>query len=115
MEEKQLMRIGAAAGVIGAIVFAVGNMLHPRSAKIEVYAEQIKAVAESDFWITDHVLLFVGSVLMSVFLIALHRTMKNGWPGALSRLGYFGTLASTAVFTVLVGLDGMASKAIHAA
>lgn len=58
-------------------------------------------------------MLFVGGLLISVFLIALHRTMLNGWPGALSRLGYFGTLAGTAVMTVLVGVDGLASKAIH--
>lgn len=54
MDEKQMMRIGAAAGVIGAIIFAAANMLHARSANIEVYAEQIKAVAESDIWITGH-------------------------------------------------------------
>ena len=113
MEEKYMMRIGAASGVLGAIVFAVGNMLHPRSDDIEVYAEQIKEVAASDFWITDHLLFFVGAILMSVFLIALHRTMLDGLAGALSRLAYFGTVASTAVITVLVGLDGMASKAIH--
>lgn len=113
MAEKYMMRIGAAAGVIGAVIFAVGNMLHPRSDDIEVYAEQIKAVAGSDFWITDHLMFFVGGILIAVFLIALHRTMQDGLPGALSRLGYFGTLTSTAVLTVLVGLDGIASKAIH--
>ena len=113
MDEKYMMRIGAAAGVLGAIVFMAGNMLHARSADIEVYAEQIKAVAESDIWITDHLLFFVGAVLIGVFLVALHRTMLDGLPGALSRIGYFGTVASTAVVTVLVGLDGMASKAIH--
>jgi hypothetical protein len=70
-------------------------------------------VAESDFWISDHLLFFVGAILMAAFLIALHRTMLDGVPGALSRLGYFGTVASTGVVTVLVGLDGIASKAIH--
>ena len=113
MDEKYMMRIGAVSGIVGAVVFAVGNMLHARSDDIEVYAEQIKAVAESDIWITVHLLFFVGAVLMAVFLIALHRTMLDGLAGALSRLGYFGTLASTGVITVAVGLDGMASKAIH--
>ena len=113
MDDKFMMRIGAAAGVLGAIVFMAGNLLHARSADIEVYAEQIKAVAESDIWITDHLLFFVGAVLIGVFLVALHRTMLDGLPGALSRLGYFGALASAAVVTVVVGLDGMASKAIH--
>ncbi len=113
MNDTHMMRIGAAAGVIGAILFGVGNMLHPRSDDIEIYAEQIKTVAESDFWVTDHLLFFVGAILIAVFLIALHRTMLDGLPGALSRLGYFGTVASTAVITVLVGLDGLASKATH--
>ena len=113
MEEKLMMRIGAIAGIVGAVVFAAANMLHPRSDDIEVYAEQIKEVAGSDIWITDHLLLFVGAVLIGVFLIALQRTMLDGLPGVLSRLGYFGTVVSTAVITVLVSLDGIASKAIH--
>jgi len=57
---------------------AVGNMLHPRSQGIEVYAEQIKAVSESDFWISDRLLLFVGALLIAVFLLAPHRTMLDG-------------------------------------
>lgn len=113
MSEAHMMKIGAAAGVIGAIVFAVANMLHARSDNIEIYAEQVKAVAESDIWITDHLLLFIGGVLVAVFLVALHRTMLDGLPGALSRLAYFGTVASTGVLTVLVGIDGLASKATH--
>ena len=113
MDENYMMRIGAVSGIVGAVIFVIGNMLHPRSDDIEVYAEQIRTVAESDIWITDHLMFLVGGVLMAVFLIALHRTMLDGLAGALSRLGYFGALASTAVLTVLIGLDGMASKAIH--
>ena len=113
MEEKYTLRIGAAAGVIGALVFIAGNLLHARSADIDDYAEQIKAVAASGIWITDHLLLLVGGIVIGVFLIALHRTMTDGWAGALSRLGYFGTVASTAVLTVLIGVDGIASKAVN--
>ena len=113
MPEKHMMRIGAAAGVIGAILLMIANILHPRADDIHITAEQIKEVAQSDFWITDHLLILVGSILIAVFLIALHRTMLDGLAGTLSRLAYFGTLASTAVVTVLMGLDGMASKTIH--
>ena len=113
MNDTHMMRIGATAGIVGAVAFAIANMLHARSDDIEVYAEQIKAVAESGFWVSDHLLLFVGGLLIAVFLIALHRTMLDGLSGALSRIGYFGTVASTGVMTVLVGLDGLASKATH--
>jgi hypothetical protein len=50
---------------------------------------------------------------VAVFLVALHRTMLDGLAGALSRLAYFGTLASTGALVVLVGIDGLASKATH--
>jgi hypothetical protein len=50
---------------------------------------------------------------VAVFLVALHQTMLDGLPGALSRLAYCGTVASTGVLTVLVGIDGLASKATH--
>ena len=63
-----MLRIGAATGVIGAIVFAIANMLHARSDDIETYAEQVKAVADSDIWITDHLLLFAGGILVAVVL-----------------------------------------------
>ena len=88
-------------------------MLHPRSSDIEVYTNQIETVAGSDIWIADHLLLFIGGVLLAGFLVALHRTMLDGLAGALSRLAYFGALASTGVLTVLIGLDGIASKATH--
>ena len=113
MNDTYMMRIGAAAGMVGAVIFAIANMLHARSDDIEIYAEQIKAVAESDVWLTGHLMLFVGGILIAIFLIALHRTMMDGLAGALSRIGYFGTVASTGVLTVLVGVDGIASKAVH--
>ena len=113
MNDTYMMRIGATAGMVGAVIFAVANMLHARSDDIEIYAEQIKAVAESDIWLTAHLLLLVGGILIAVFLIALHRTMLDGLAGALSRIGYFGTVASTGVMVVLVGVDGIASKAVH--
>lgn len=113
MNDTHLMRTGATAGMVGAIIFAIANMLHARSDDIDIYAEQIKAVAESDIWLTAHLMLLVGGILIAVFLIALHRTMLDGLAGALSRVGYFGAVASTGVMTVLVGIDGIASKAVH--
>ncbi len=113
MSERHMMQIGAISGIVGAVIFAAANMLHPRSPDIEVYARQIETVAGSDIWIADHLLLLIGGVLIAGFLVALHRTMLDGLAGALSRLAYFGALASTSVLTVLVGLDGMASKATH--
>lgn len=53
-------------------------MLHSRSEGTEAYAGQNKALSESDFWISDHLLLFVGALLIAVFLLAPHRTMIAG-------------------------------------
>jgi energy-converting hydrogenase Eha subunit A len=39
MTDTPMMRIGAVAGIVGAIMFAAANMLHPRSDDIDIYAE----------------------------------------------------------------------------
>ena len=45
MEQRTLMRIGAVSADVGAIVFAIANIIHPRSPNIEVNAAQIETVA----------------------------------------------------------------------
>lgn len=113
MAERSLMRIGAVSAVIGAIVFAVANMLHPRSPDIEVTAEQVKTVAESGIWLTDHLAFVLGALLVLGGLVALQRSITSEPGAAWARLGYVSALVSSGVVAVLVGLDGIASKVVH--
>ena len=54
------MRLGAIMAIVGGIVFMIGNMLRARADDIEIYQNQIQAVAESDIWIVDYLALGIG-------------------------------------------------------
>ena len=112
-DDRTLIRIGAVSAVVGAVLTMVANILHPRSPNIEITQAQIETVAASDIWITDHLLLLVGVLLLLGGYIALRKSI-TGQPGAAwAEFGYAGALVSTSVLVVLTGLDGIASKVVH--
>jgi hypothetical protein len=39
------MRIGAVSAVVGSIIFAVSNILHPRSENVDDYSAQLALIA----------------------------------------------------------------------
>ena len=66
LDTRYAMRLGAIMAIVGGIVFMIGNMLRARADGIEIYQNQIQAVAESDIWIVDHLALGIGMLLLSV-------------------------------------------------
>ena len=113
MPERTLTRIGSISMVIGAILFTAANMLHPRSPDIEVTAEQVETVADSSIWLTGHLLLGLGALLMLGGLVALQRSITSQPGASWARLGYVAALLSTGLVVVLMGVDGIASKVVH--
>ena len=86
--ERGLIRVGALSGIIGAIVFMIANIVHPRSPNIQITVKQIETVAQSHIWVTDHLLLLLGGLLLLPALIAVQRSITTG-PGAVwAYLGY---------------------------
>ena len=97
------MRLGAIMAIVGGIVFMIGNMLRARAHDIEIYQNQIQAVAESDIWIVDYLALGIGMLLLSVGLLFLGRSIVGG------RLQVWVKIAEYALFAV----DGISSKFFH--
>jgi hypothetical protein len=115
MNERLLMRIGAVSAVVGSIIFAVSNILHPRSENVDDYSAQLALIARSDIWVTDHLLLILGIILMLAGLVAVGRSIVIN-PGATwAHLGRIGAIVSTSLAVVLVGIDGPATKAVATA
>jgi len=113
--ERGLIRVGALSGIIGAIVFMIANIVHPRSPNIQITVKQIETVAQSHIWVTDHLLLLLGGLLLLPALIAVQRSITTG-PGAVwAYLGYVSAVVSTSLWVVLMALDGRTSKVVHAA
>ena len=106
------MRIGAGSAVVGAIVFSIANIVHPRSPDIEVTREQVETVADSGIWIADHFVWYLGFILIVGGLVAIQRSIEGERGAALARLGYVAALISAGLAAVLMGIDGRASKEI---
>ncbi len=112
-DDRTLIRIGAVSAIIGAVLFMIANVLHPRSPNIEITQAQIETVAASDIWLTDHLVLLVSGLLLLGGLVAMRRSI-TGQPGAAwAEFGYASALVSTGVWVVLMGLDGIVSKVVH--
>jgi hypothetical protein len=112
MAERTLIRLGAGSAVVGAVIFAIANLLHPRSENIDVAIEQVRAVAQDDTYIFGHVLLLIGPLLMLWGLVALRRSIKTERGSAFALYGFVTALVSAGHLAALVGIDGRPTKVI---
>jgi hypothetical protein len=109
--DVHVMRIGSVAGIVGALIGMIGNLIHPATPSGDPEGVA-RTIAESDIWIADHVAIVVGLVLMLGGLIAISRSIEvqGGLPQALSQLGYGAAIVGLTVGLILVTLDGIAAK-----
>jgi hypothetical protein len=85
-----ILRIGATAGIVGALLGLVGNLLHPATPTGDPEGVA-RAIADSQLW------------------VALAHSIQDGLPGALARLGSIAAVAGITVGLILVTLDGLAA------
>ena len=107
------MRLGAIMAIVGGIVFMIGNMLRARADDIEIYQNQIQAVAESDIWIVDYLALGIGMLLLSVGLLFLGRSIVGGRLQVWVKIAEYALFASAGLGVVLFAVDGISSKFFH--
>lgn len=112
---RDMIRIGALCAIVGALVFMAANILHPRSPNIQITALQVETVAHSDIWVTDHLLLLLGGLLLLPGLLAIQRSIATSPGAAWAELGKAGAVVSTAIWAVLIAVDGFTSKVVHGA
>lgn len=113
--QRDVIRVGALCAIVGAVVFMAANVVHPRSPNIQVTAFQVETVAHSDIWVTDHLLLLLGGLLLLPGLLAIQRSIPTGPGAAWAELGNSGAVVSTAIWAVLIAVDGFSSKVVHGA
>lgn len=107
--EGWVLRLGAGAGIVGALIGMVGNLLHPAvpTGDPEGIA---RTIAESKTWIPVHLAIVLGIMLMLGGLVAISQSIRGGLPGALARLGRIAAVAGITVGLILVTVDGLAAK-----
>ena len=72
-EEGGIFRIGSVAGIVGALLAMVGNLLHPATPIAD--PEGVAwTIAESETWVPVHLVIVVGLILMLGGLVAISRS-----------------------------------------
>ncbi|MBI2935304.1 MAG: hypothetical protein HYY31_00605 [Chloroflexi bacterium] len=104
-----LQRVAGPSFIVGAIVSAVFNILHPRSseATLDNILPLLQSVADAGvtFWKVDYLLLAVGIWALMIGWVGVYRSITGG-PGAVwARLGFYGVIVGTALWTVLFSLE----------
>src|SRR5215203_4221887 len=107
--EESVFRIGSVAGIIGALLAMVGNLLHPAT-PIADPEGVARTIAESERWVPVHLVIVVGLILMLGGLVAISRSIQGGVGGALAQLGSVAAVAGVTVGVILVIVDGVAAK-----
>jgi len=106
-----IFRIGSAAGIVGALLGLVGNLVHPATPTGDPEGVA-RTIANSRLWVPDHLVIVLGLILMLGGLAAIALSIQDGLPGALARLGSVAAVAGITIGLILVTLDGLAAKQI---
>ncbi len=108
--DRYLVRIGAIAAILGALLLFVSTLLHPLGADPDDAVAAFTEYAADRLWVASHLGQFLGVALMVTALVALSRTFDVGRAAAWSRIGLVGAIASLAVAATLQAVDGVALK-----
>ena len=108
-EEGGIFHIGSVAGIVGALLAMVGNLLHPAT-PIGDPEGVARTIAESETWVLVHLVIVVGLIFMLGGLVAISRSIEGGVAGVLAQLGSVAAVAGVTVEVVLVIDDGVAAK-----
>jgi hypothetical protein len=108
-DDRWVFRIGGVAAIAGALLGMVGNLVHPVT-PIGDPEGVARVIADSGAWTPIHLAIVLGIVLMLGGLVAIRRSIRDGLPGALSRLGAVAAVSGATIGLVLVILDGVAAR-----
>ncbi|MFQ5814743.1 MAG: hypothetical protein ACE5I2_16315 [Anaerolineae bacterium] len=104
-----LQRLAGVSFIVGAIVTGVFNILHPRISDPTDMQAFIQGVADNNggFWEVDHLLLAVGVWALMIGIVGVYRSISTGGAAAWARLGFYGAVVGTTLWTALFALMGL--------
>ena len=115
MANWTFQRIGAVSLVLGVILFVVFIALLPVEPS-EVFddpEETLQEIVDEDaLWLSAHVVALLAIPLVVVGLCALARSIATRPGNEWSRAAFISFLIGTALFFVLVGMDGFGIKGV---
>ena len=108
--DRSVLRWGGLAGMAGAVVGAVANLMHPRSDDLGDPQAIVDLAAGSDIWILDHYLIAWTAALAAFGLIALGRSFVEEPARSWGWIAIAFTIGSIVVVYLLAAIDGVALK-----
>ena len=108
-ETYWLLRIGSVAGIVGALLAAVGNILHPVTPRDDPEGVA-RVIADSDAWTLIHVVIIIGIICMLGGLVAVRHSLSGGIAEAMARLGMYAATIGVTIGIATVVLDGVGAK-----
>lgn len=109
MSETTLFKSGSVLAIVGAVLGLVANVLHPRTSETGA-AAAAELIARSDIWVGDHVGILVAVLFATAGLLAVYRSLSGERAVAFARLGAGAALVGASLWSVLIGVDGIAAK-----
>lgn len=107
-DDRAILRVGGAMGVVAAVVAALGNVLHPRST---TYYDNPTAWldhnTESSVWFTSHVLILLGTTVLLGVMVALYRSLAGTRGHGIGQLAMANAIIGITVMLVLLVIDGL--------
>ena len=108
-----LLRIGAVAGIVGAVMQIWLGGLHAGHTDPNNSAHVFAEYAASPIWTMVHIGQYAGAFLIVVALLALYRALaaERGVSRAFANIGMLATVTVLAVFAVQMAVDGVTLRA----
>lgn len=110
MLDRSVLRWGGLAAMVGAVVGAVANLLHPRSDDLGTARAIADLAADSDIWVLDHYLIAWSIALGGLGLIALGASLVQEPARSWGRIAIAFTIGSVTVGYLFSAIDGAALK-----
>jgi len=104
-----LQRLGSLCLSVGAIVLVISNILLPRPDDPGNVGKYIATVAftRGGLWEASHFFLAVGLWALMIGLAGVYRSISAGAGATWARLGFYGVIVGTTLWTVFLALDGL--------
>lgn len=108
MLDRSVMRIGALAAMVGAVVAIVFNLLHPRTS--ELGAEASVAATQEGIWALDHYMLAWTIALGLLAFIVIARSLTSEPSASWGSVALFFGIGSAALALGLLSVDGFSMR-----
>lgn len=110
MLDRSVLRWGGLAGMAGAVVGAISNLLHPRSDEVATAQGVADLAAGSDIWVLDHYLIAWSIALGGLGILALAWSLVQEPARSWARITIAFAIGSITVGYLFAALDGSVLK-----